>query len=88
MSRLTYLVVLGAVIAFGFSDYPMARIALGPIGLIGFVEIGNATVVICAYSLLMLVAFPLKPNWLTAVVSGAGTLNWMFWGLMVLGIAC
>jgi len=36
----------------------------------------------------MLFAFLLEPHAVTALISLPGAVNWLFWGVMALGIGC
>ena len=59
-----------------------------PVGIIWYNGIGVESVVLCTISLAMLFAFLLEPHAVTALISLPGAVNWLFWGVMALGIGC
>jgi hypothetical protein len=61
---------------------------LGPLGIIWYNGIGGESLALAALSLVALFAFLLKPHAATALISMLGVVNWLFWGVMALGIGC
>ena len=88
LARLGCPVAFGALMVIEWNRWPNGSPLLGPVGIIWYNGIGVESVVLCAISLAVLFAFLLKPHAVTALISLLGGMNWLFWGVMALGIGC
>lgn len=86
--RLVFAAGFGALITAEWKSWPNGSPLLGPFGIVWYNGIGIESAAICAISLALLFAFPVKPGVITALVSFVGAVNWFFWGLVALGIGC
>ncbi len=77
-----------ALMVFQWNRWPDGSPLLGPLGITWYNGIDGGTIVLCAISLVMVFAFLFKPHIVTAVISLLGAMNWLFWGVMALGIGC
>lgn len=68
--------------------WPNGSALLGPIGIVWYNGIGLDSFVLCTASWAMLFAFLCRPHVVTALISLVGAANWLFWGVMALGIGC
>jgi hypothetical protein len=86
--RLTAVGVFVASMAYEWGSGPNGGPLLGPLGLIWYGGLSAGSFVLCAISVTLLIAFLIKPHIATAVISILGAINWLFWGMAVLGIGC
>jgi hypothetical protein len=80
--------LFGWLMVYEWNCWPNGTALLGPLGIIWYNGFRDQILVFCVVSLVALFAFLLKPNKLTAVISVIGLVNWLFWGVMALGIGC
>lgn len=86
--RLVCAAAFSALMTVEWKRWPDGSPLLGPLGIVWYNGIGMESAAICAISLAMLFAFPMKPGLITALVSLVGAVNWFFWGVVALGIGC
>lgn len=86
--RLMCAAAFPASMVFEWRRWPDGSPLLGPLGIIWYNGIDGESIVLCAISLVMVFAFLMKPHMVTAVISLLGAMNWLFWGVMALGIGC
>src|SRR5262245_19250835 len=77
-----------ALLIWEWSRWPNGSPLLGPLGIIWYNSISGESLALAALSLIALFAFLLKPHAATALISVLGVVNWLFWGVMALGIGC
>ena len=87
-ARLAFGGAFAAWMTYEWKRWPNGSPFFGPIGMIWYGGASWASLILCAISLAMLLAFLLKPHTSTAVISVVGTINWLFWGVMADGIGC
>jgi hypothetical protein len=86
--RLACVALAAGWLFYEWNRWPDGSALLGPLGFIRYngPDVGN--VACCVVALLVVLAFPLKPSGLTAVVSVLGVLLWLFLGAVAHGIGC
>lgn len=88
IGRLIWAVAFLVLVVFEWNRWPNGTPLLGPLGMVWYNGIGRDSIVLCAVSLAMVFAFLFKPHTVTAVISVLGVMNWLFWGVLALGIGC
>ncbi len=88
LARVTFILAFAALMIYEWNRWPNGSPLLGPIGVIWYNGFEEGIIVFCAISLIAVFACLLKPNEMTAAISFIGILNWLFWGVMALGIGC
>jgi hypothetical protein len=87
-ARLTCAGAFAALVILEWNRWPNVSPVLGPLGMLWYGGLDVQAIMFCAISLAILFAFLLKPHPMTAMISFLGAMNWLFWGVMALGIGC
>jgi hypothetical protein len=87
-ARIACFVGLAAWMMFEWHRWPNGSSALGPLGLVWYGESGIQSLLLCSISVLLVLAFLIRPNAFTAVISALGAFHWAFWGTIALGAGC
>jgi len=88
MVRLTVSVAFPVLIIYEWKRWPNGSEWLGPFGMMWYNGFDVASLIIILVSLIMLLAFLIKPKPLTGLISMLGFINWIFWGMVAQGIGC
>lgn len=73
---------------YEWTRWPDGSLLLGPLGLIWYDGLRPDNLTLCGLSVAMVFAFLIRPHSASAAVSLLGVLNWLFWGVVALGIGC
>lgn len=86
--RFTCVSVFVALMMFEWHRWPNGSPLLGPLGVLWYNGLRDYAWAYCLISIVALLAFLIRPHPITAAISLLGVINWLFCGLMAMGIGC